>query len=66
MPGLVAALLLLLVGYVAARLLRGAAVQALRGVDALIQRVYTPARAGYPGARPGTRRGYWARSCSGW
>ena len=50
-PGLLAALLLLFAGYIAARLLRGAAVQALRGVDALIQRVYhrrgleTPARA---------------------
>jgi len=50
-PGLLAALLLILVGYLAARLLRGAAVQALRGVDALVQRVYqrhgleTPVRA---------------------
>jgi len=50
-PGLFAALVLLIVGYLAARLLRGAAIQALRGVDALIQRVYhrygveTPARA---------------------
>jgi len=50
-PGLFAALVLLIVGYLAARLLRGAAIQALRGVDALIQRVYqrygveSPARA---------------------
>jgi len=50
-PGLLAAILLLLIGYLAARLLRGAAVQALRGVDNLVQRVYqrhgleTPARA---------------------
>lgn len=50
-PGLLAAILLLLIGYLAARLLRGAAVQALRGVDTLVHRVYqrhgleTPARA---------------------
>lgn len=50
-PGLLAAILLLLIGYLAARLLRSAAVQALRGVDALVHRVYqrygldTPARA---------------------
>lgn len=50
-PGLIAALLLLLVGYLTARLLRGVAIQALRGVDTLVQRVYqrhgleTPARA---------------------
>lgn len=50
-PGLLAAILLILIGYLAARLLRGAAVQALRSVDTLVHRVYqrygldTPARA---------------------
>ena len=50
-PGLLAALALLLAGYLAARVLRAGAVQALRGVDALVQRVYVrrgleaPARA---------------------
>jgi len=50
-PGLLAALLLLVMGYIAARVLRSASVQALRGVDALVQRVYqrhgleTPAQA---------------------
>jgi len=50
-PGLLVAILLLLIGYLAARLLRAAAVQALRGVDTLVHGVYqrhgleTPARA---------------------
>jgi len=39
-PGLLAALVLLLAGFLVARLLRGAAVQGLRGVDLVVQRVY--------------------------